>query len=195
MSVCFYIFLSSFFIHVNGQDMKLVAGHVVSPLIRTVCRSKALLLLLLSVIPTRRSNTNLNVSDRSGERSRLAQRVGCHALSHTFSANCEFSYGQLTSTGIEQQHRLGQYIRTRYDSILSSTFTPREIVVRSTDYDRTLMSAQSNLVGLYPVMNISSDQVPIQPIPIHTIPTAEDFVRRTSIASHSNTRALFSYSA
>ncbi|CAF1439453.1 unnamed protein product [Adineta ricciae] len=85
-------------------------------------------------------------------------------------------YGQLTSTGIEQHHRLGQYIRTRYESILNATFDPREIVVRSTDYDRTLMSAQSNLIGLYPAMNVTSDKVPVQPIPIHTVPMSEDFL-------------------
>lgn len=87
-----------------------------------------------------------------------------------------FSFGQLTAAGIEQHHRLGQYFRTRYGSILSSTFNPNEIYVRSTDYDRTLMSAQSNLIGLYPLVNVSSDKVPIQPIPIHTKPIEEDFV-------------------
>ncbi|UJR10475.1 hypothetical protein I4U23_014679 [Adineta vaga] len=85
-------------------------------------------------------------------------------------------YGQLTSAGIEQHRRLGQYLRIRYGSILSTTYSPREIFVRSTDFDRTLMSAQSNLVGLYPQMNMTSDKVPIQPIPIHTVPTSEDYL-------------------
>ncbi len=85
-------------------------------------------------------------------------------------------YGQLTNTGIEQHHRLGAFFRNRYDSILSSTYHPAEIYVRSTDYDRTLMSAQSNLIGLYPLLNVSADKVPVQPIPIHTKPMTEDFV-------------------
>jgi hypothetical protein len=38
------------------------------------------------------------------------------------------------------------------------------------------MSAQSNLVGLYPLSNISNDKVPIQPIPIHTVSMKEDYV-------------------
>lgn len=38
------------------------------------------------------------------------------------------------------------------------------------------MSVQSNLVGLYPVSNISNDKVPIQPIPIHTVPMKDDYV-------------------
>lgn len=85
-------------------------------------------------------------------------------------------FGQLTVAGVEQHHRLGGYLRNRYGSLLSSTYSPSEIVVRSTDFDRTLMSAQSNLVGLYPVSNISSDRVPIQPIPIHTESASSDFL-------------------
>jgi hypothetical protein len=38
------------------------------------------------------------------------------------------------------------------------------------------MSAQSNLIGLYPLSNISNETVPIQPIPIHTVPMEQDFV-------------------
>ncbi|CAM4759161.1 unnamed protein product [Rotaria magnacalcarata] len=85
-------------------------------------------------------------------------------------------FGQLTNNGIEQHHRLGKYLRGRYGSILSLNYTASEIHVRSTDYDRTLMSAQSNLVGLYRLYNISDDKMPIQPIPIHTVPTNEDFL-------------------
>lgn len=86
------------------------------------------------------------------------------------------SYGQLTEAGVGQHYRLGGYIRERYNSLLNSTYIASEIQVRSTDFDRTLMSAQSNLAGLYPVLNNSSDKVPIQPIPIHTEPVGLDFV-------------------
>ena len=89
----------------------------------------------------------------------------------------------MTIAGIEQHHRLGKYLRTRYGSLLSTNYTASEIYVRSTDYDRTLMSAQSNLIGLYSLSNTSADKVPVQPIPIHTVPKKEDFVgyfRRTT---------------
>ncbi|CAF5127921.1 unnamed protein product, partial [Rotaria socialis] len=66
-------------------------------------------------------------------------------------------------------------LRGRYGSILSLNYTASEIHVRSTDYDRTLMSAQANLAGLYRLYNISDDKIPIQPVPIHTVPTNEDF--------------------
>ena len=97
--------------------------------------------------------------------------------------------------GVEQQHRLGAYIRTRYGTLLSSMYHPSEVVVRSTDVDRTLMSAQSNLVGLYPVLNTTSDKVPIQPIPIHTVAINADFVGVAEGYSREIIhRYLFSYS-
>lgn len=83
----------------------------------------------------------------------------------------------MTAIGIEQQHNLGRFIRGHYESLLNTTYVASEIVVRSTDVDRTLMSAQSNLAGLYPALNASDGRVPIQPIPIHTVPTNLDFVR------------------
>ncbi|CAF0721315.1 unnamed protein product [Didymodactylos carnosus] len=84
-------------------------------------------------------------------------------------------YGQLTSTGIKQQRNLGRYIRQRYNSILNSTYEAKQITVRSTDYDRTLMSAYSNLLGLYPQLDNSTD-ISVQPIPVHTVPQNEDYL-------------------
>jgi hypothetical protein len=93
-----------------------------------------------------------------------------------FLISIKSSYGQLTSIGIEQQHRLGAFIRERYQTLLTPSYTASEISVRSTDVDRTLMSAQSNLVGLYPVLIHTNNSVPIQPVPIHTVSINSDFV-------------------
>ena len=57
-------------------------------------------------------------------------------------------------------------------------FIVQEIVVRSTDVDRTLMSAMSNLAGLYPPAGYWKWNANLawQPIPVHTVPQVEDML-------------------
>lgn len=52
--------------------------------------------------------------------------------------------------GKQRHYKLGQWFRERYDGFLPSKYNYHDIYVRSTDVDRTLMSAASNLAGLYP---------------------------------------------
>lgn len=61
-----------------------------------------------------------------------------------------------------------------------------QIFIRSTDVDRTLMSAEANLAGLFPP-NSSQEFNPglkWQPIPVHTVPEDKERVRH-------HTEALF----
>jgi len=53
-----------------------------------------------------------------------------------------------------------------------------KVRVRSTDYDRTLMSAYSNLAGLFPPQDsqVWNDDLLWQPIPVHTEPLESDYV-------------------
>ncbi|XP_069805184.1 testicular acid phosphatase homolog isoform X1 [Dendropsophus ebraccatus] len=83
---------------------------------------------------------------------------------------------QLTQVGIRQHYDLGQYLRKRYENFLSPSYRKEEIYVRSTDYDRTLMSAQANLAGLYPPNGTQQWHPDIlwQPIPVHTVPVSQD---------------------
>nr|XP_020447945.1 lysosomal acid phosphatase [Monopterus albus] len=85
-------------------------------------------------------------------------------------------FGQLSQDGMRQHYELGQFLRKRYNGFLNKSYDRHEILVRSTDYDRTLMSAEANLAGLYPPSDqqIFTKGVKWQPIPVHTVPQSED---------------------
>ena len=57
--------------------------------------------------------------------------------------------GQLTSTGRNRQFQLGKILSQRYRGLVSSTFSADETYIRSTYYERTLMSALYFLSGFY----------------------------------------------
>ncbi|XP_017874714.1 PREDICTED: prostatic acid phosphatase [Drosophila arizonae] len=85
-------------------------------------------------------------------------------------------WGQLTNRGKLQHYQLGKWLRSRYSSLLDTKFDNEQIFVQSTDVDRTLMSAESNLAGLYEPVgdDVWNAQIKWQPIPVHTIPEKED---------------------
>ncbi|XP_046820171.1 prostatic acid phosphatase-like isoform X1 [Vespa crabro] len=86
-------------------------------------------------------------------------------------------YGQLTNLGKSQHFYMGQWLRNRYSHLLSDLYSPYDIYIHSTDVDRTLMSAETNLAGLYPPKgNQIWNAIHWIPIPIHTIPESEDNV-------------------
>lgn len=62
--------------------------------------------------------------------------------------------GYLTPTGMRQHYVLGQWLRKRYIEdmkFLSDYYNETEIFIDSTDVNRTIMSAQSNLQGMYSI--------------------------------------------
>lgn len=88
--------------------------------------------------------------------------------------------------GKERHFKLGQLNRERYADFLSDSYDPDEVYVRSTDVDRTLMSAESHLAGLYPPTNsqIWNPDLNWQPIPIHTIPKEQGQSTRHNLITH-----------
>jgi hypothetical protein len=96
-------------------------------------------------------------------------------------------YGELTELGMRQQYTLGKLLRQKYITsdppFLSARYTPKEIYIRSTDVNRTMISAMSNLAGMFPAGEPGfdfpfGDRWPTHwtPIPVHTVPTDEDHV-------------------
>uniref|UniRef100_A0A8C3PCJ5 acid phosphatase n=1 Tax=Chrysemys picta bellii TaxID=8478 RepID=A0A8C3PCJ5_CHRPI len=87
-------------------------------------------------------------------------------------------FGQLTKIGMQQQYELGQYMRKRYSNFLNATYNRNEIFIQSTDYDRTIMSAQVYLAGLFPPVGnqIWNPQILWQPIPVRIMPPSKDHI-------------------
>ncbi|KAK6009413.1 histidine acid phosphatase, partial [Ostertagia ostertagi] len=91
----------------------------------------------------------------------------------------EEGLGELTRKGIAQQYRLGKWLRARYGRWFGNRFDRNEVFVRSSDYNRTIMSAQANMadfLGLFPPlkMRICGRQFAVQPVPVHSVPRAID---------------------
>ena len=95
--------------------------------------------------------------------------------------------GELTPHGMRQEFDLGSKMRKRYVDelkLLSADYVNNSVYVRCTDFNRTIMSAESFLYGLYPLgsgplMN-SSDEPALpkkfQPIPVRTLPKDQDYL-------------------
>ncbi|VDK86328.1 unnamed protein product [Litomosoides sigmodontis] len=98
-----------------------------------------------------------------------------------------YGWGELTELGMRQQFALGRLLRQRYieenHNFLSHNYKPKELYIRSTDVNRTLISAMANLAGMYPAGTPGKDYPSSKhwpshwtPIPIHTVENEEDFV-------------------
>ncbi|XP_076258925.1 venom acid phosphatase Acph-1-like [Rhynchophorus ferrugineus] len=85
-------------------------------------------------------------------------------------------YGQLTNAGKRTEYRLGQLLRLRYNSFLGTEWNINTLDVRSTDYNRTKMSAQLVSAGLWPPKqrDVWSPLLSWQPIPYNYYKTSED---------------------
>lgn len=80
----------------------------------------------------------------------------------------------LRQLGKEQEFQLGQFFRKRYGNFLSPVFSPNEVFAISSNYERTILSAQLVLAGIF-----SSDKSHKfgSYIPVHSIPKSFDKVR------------------
>jgi len=92
--------------------------------------------------------------------------------------------GELTPEGMHQGYQLGERLRKLYvkqTHLLPAQYDAKTIKVRSSGLSRTMMSAQSILLGLYPLgtgpsLDEATYALPngFQPIPIHIVPPEQD---------------------
>ena len=117
---------------------------------------------------------------------RHGDRTPIKALS-TVDYKWKEGLGQLTATGMHQEYEMGKQFRQRYvitEHLLPEHYERDTMYVRATDYERTLMSAQSLLMGLYPagsgpyIDDTGKPALPnvMQPIPIRSAPGDHDAV-------------------
>ena len=65
----------------------------------------------------------------------------------------EIERGLLLPQGMRQRYLLGRFNRQKYmidNDLLSLEYKPEEFYIQSTNFNRTLMSGYSELLGLYP---------------------------------------------
>ncbi|XP_029095246.1 testicular acid phosphatase [Monodon monoceros] len=136
-----------------------------------------LLLLLLPQALTEGPLVFVAVVFRHGDRAPLAS-YPTDPHKEAVSTLWPRGLGQLTGEGVRQQLELGRFLRSRYEDFLSPEYWREEVYIRSTDFDRTLESAQANLAGLFPEAAPGRSEATWRPIPVHTVPVTEDKLLR-----------------
>ena len=79
--------------------------------------------------------------------------------------------------GKNQEYNLGLQIRKRYNKFLGPYYSPNWLYARTTDFERTHMSEQAMLTGLYPPKGDQQWSLVVknwQPIPIRSFPEGDD---------------------
>jgi hypothetical protein len=87
------------------------------------------------------------------------------------------AWGELTDTGMQQHYIQGLKVQQKYmfeNAYLPQNYNVKDIIVRSTDVNRCLVSAYSHLVGLYSTSNgtypsVQNWPTKFSPIPVHTV--------------------------
>ncbi|XP_050293777.1 venom acid phosphatase Acph-1-like [Anthonomus grandis grandis] len=83
-------------------------------------------------------------------------------------------YGQLTKKGRYQVYELGVALRQRYNNFLGDIWNIKHVDAWSTSYNRTKMSLQLALAGLFPPKSSQSWVLNWLPIPFNFLPFQQD---------------------
>ncbi|XP_023218858.1 lysosomal acid phosphatase-like isoform X1 [Centruroides sculpturatus] len=129
-----------------------------------------LLILPYAVLCTHTTLQLLHIISRHGARTPIILYPNDPNKNHRYKEGL----GQLTNTGKLQQYALGKYFRKRYHNFITSN--PREVVARSSETDRTMVSGLCHLSGLYAPSKEwrFTEEINWQPIKILTSPRTKD---------------------
>lgn len=84
-------------------------------------------------------------------------------------------YGELMPSGMRQQYLNGIEMHYRYvaqNQVISQAYNSNEIYIRSTDYNRTIMSVQSQMFGIYPTgpqIDQNSQEIAVPPLKVSNL--------------------------
>ncbi|KAF5395065.1 Lysosomal acid phosphatase [Paragonimus heterotremus] len=116
---------------------------------------------------------HIHVLFRHGDRTPLVDPINKDV---PFVTTWPLGPGQLTEKGILQEYELGRWLRKKYEDFIPEKYNGSDFHMRSTDVDRTLMSAQCVSAGVF--HNSSSPLQPYginwRPIPVHTVSQEAD---------------------
>ncbi|KAL5234543.1 hypothetical protein ACI65C_001953 [Semiaphis heraclei] len=78
--------------------------------------------------------------------------------------------------GRRKQYELGKFIKKRYSGFLDVLYSSKKVTFKSTDVDRTLMSAQLVASAIYKPVGVQqwNRYLEWQPVPIHSEPLKDD---------------------
>ncbi|KAJ8966359.1 hypothetical protein NQ317_011934 [Molorchus minor] len=87
-----------------------------------------------------------------------------------------YGVGQLTNAGKKREYNLGKALRKRYDSFLGNIYEPDLLEAQTTDFNRTKMSLELVLAGMFPPVGdqIFEPALLWQPIPYNYQPVDKD---------------------
>jgi len=88
-----------------------------------------------------------------------------------------------SQVGRDNQYKNGQFLRQRYDKFLRETYHPDVVAVETTGVDRTIMSAQLQMAGMWPPVGEQqwNANLPWQPISMQIDPLKQDKVSQNDV--------------
>ncbi|XP_032666441.1 venom acid phosphatase Acph-1-like isoform X2 [Odontomachus brunneus] len=117
---------------------------------------------------------------RHGERAPLLKEA-FPKDEHDLSDYIPWGLAQLTNKGKMTEYQIGRMLRERYDHFLGPLYYQEDVYAVSSDFDRTKMSLQLMLAGLYPPQESQQWNSDLKwlAIPTHYVPEKVDMLLRS----------------